>query len=73
MELFFNEHPEWAQIGDEKEQKKKGQRSTHVPIKVSDKLKASETNLSLKIHLKSYILTFVQNNNGGMLITFNFP
>lgn len=42
-------------------------------VKVSDKLKASETNLSLKMHLKSYILTFVQHNNGGMLITFNFP
>lgn len=50
-----------------------GQRSAHVLVKVSDKLKASETNLSLKIHLKSYILTFVQHNNGGTLITFNFP
>lgn len=63
--------------GHRKERKRskkgKGQRSTHVLLKVSDKLKASETNLSLKMHLKSYILTFVQNNNGGMLITFNFP
>lgn len=42
-------------------------------IKVSDKLKASETNLSFKMYLKSYALTFVQHNNGGMLITFNFP
>lgn len=22
VELFFNEHPEWAQIGEEKEQKR---------------------------------------------------
>lgn len=44
-----------------------------MPVKVSDKLKASETNSSLKMHLKSYTLTFVQRDNGGMLITFNFP
>lgn len=73
VELFFNEHPEWAQIGEEKEEKRERTKSPHVLIKVSDKLKASETNLSLKMHLRSYILTFVQNNNGGMLITFNFP